>query len=195
MQTNNAEGKTKEEVFCLLLFGDSSSTHAREQYSSTIVAVSNRFCNHESLGWAQRSADNNGMDTLETTYDCHMWLQDNDGNIFDYPDSELCIGCPKKTGQVVKKEWRIDLVEKIQPRIMAIADGVIADLDRSGHDASTVLTAIRGGTSPRDRAHVRAKVLYDNDPTKYKFVIGSLGFVQGDGRVLLGARLVNYGRW
>ena len=87
-----------------MLFGDLSSTHAREQYYSTIVAVSNRFDNRESLGWAQRTADNNGIDTLETTYDWHVWLQDNDRNIFDYPDIELCIRYPKKTGKVVRKE-------------------------------------------------------------------------------------------
>ena len=59
----------------------------------------------------------------------------------------------------------------------------IADLDKSGNDASTVLSVINAGTFPRDRAHVRAKVLYDSDPTKYKIIIGSLGFVQDNGRV------------
>jgi hypothetical protein len=181
VQLNN-EGKTKEEVFHLL-FGDSSSTRAREQYYSIILELSTHVDDRESLGWAQRTADNNGIDTLETTYDWHVWLEDDSGNIFDYPDSELCIGCDKKTDQVVRKEWRKDLVQKIKPRIMAMADGVIADLDKSGHDASTVLSAINAGTFPRDRAHVRAKVLYDSDPTKYKIIIGSLGFVQDNGRV------------
>jgi|NorSeaMetagenome_1021524.scaffolds.fasta_scaffold29062_1 hypothetical protein len=175
----NAEEKTKDEVF-RSLFGDSSITPARERYYSAVTAISNHVNVREKSGWAPRSADDNGIDTLETTYDWHVWLEDKDGNIIDYPDNELCVGCPYKTEQVVRQEWRKDLVKKIQPRIEESASKVISDLERVGRYA---FTEIARGTFPLDRAHVRAKALYDQDPTKYKFVIGSLGFVQSDGRV------------
>ena len=78
----------------------------------------------ECAGWAPRTTDDNGIDTLDTTTDYHVWLEDKNGNVFYYPDNELCIGCHYKTDNVVGQEWKGDLVRKIGPRIEATAEDI-----------------------------------------------------------------------
>ena len=81
----NADGKSKWELYHLL-FGDRTETAPRDTYYNAIVKLSKRLNERDIAGWAVRSTDDNGIDTLQTTDDYHVWLEDTDGTVFDYPD-------------------------------------------------------------------------------------------------------------
>lgn len=178
----NAVGKSKWELYHLL-FGDQTETIPRHTYYNAIVKLSDRLNERELAGWAVRSSDDNGIDTLQTTDDYHVWLEDTHGTVFDYPDKELCVECQYKTDKIVRQEWREDLVGKIAPRIEAWALEVIRLNINLGTDERGLLEHIMRGTFPPNMANVRAKVLYNANPGRYKQIIGSLGFIQGDGRI------------
>ena len=74
-------------------------------------------------------------------------------------------------------------MRKITPRIEACALEVIRVNTNLGTDEKALLEHIQGGTFPPYMANVRAKVLYNANPGIYKQLIGSLGFVQSDGRI------------
>jgi len=102
------------------IFGDRHKTPARARFLLAIMELNNMEEAVEEAGWnGPRSMANNGIDTLETTRDYHVWCVDKDNRdkVVDYPDNQLAPSSPRKTDHVVRQAWPRDLDEDIRPRL------------------------------------------------------------------------------
>ena len=160
------------------LFGDRRVSPQRLRFLSAAVT------NGELLesGWTPRSRANNGIDTLANTTDYHVWCVDKTGRVFDYPDDQVASNCTRKTNTIVRKAWSNELDEGIRPRLEQLAQTNIQQLIREKGSKDALMRAIEDNTFPRAHCLARAYLLYESNPSEYKVVIGSFGFVQSDGK-------------
>ena len=94
------------------IFGDRHETPTRARFLLAAMELGNI----KDAGWnGPRSMANNGIDTLDTTKDYHVWCIDKDDRdkVVDYPDYQLAPSSPRRTDRVVRQAWPIDLAEGI----------------------------------------------------------------------------------
>lgn len=166
---------------CEQLFGDRIVTPARTRAYNAMRS----FGQVEQHGWdGPRREANNGIDTLENTKDYHVWVEDleNDGVILDYPDDQIARGSEFRTNRIVRRAWRSELADAIRPRLEREAQVWIRrHLDSYG-SRERMMDAIQQNRFPVAHCLPRAFFLHESNPSKYRIVIGALGFVQTDGR-------------
>lgn len=166
---------------CEQLFGDRNVTPARTRIYNAMRTLGQI----DQMGWTgPRREANNGVDTLETTKDYHVWLVDleNDGAVVDYPDDQLARGSEFWTNRIVRRAWSNELADAIRPRLEREAQiWIRRHLDNYGSRES-MMHAILQNRFPTDYCLPRAFFVHASNPSKYRIVIGALGFVQTDGR-------------
>ncbi len=162
------------------IFGDRHETSARARFLLAIMELGNV----EDAGWnGPRSKANNGIDTLETTRDYHVWCIDKDDGdkVVDYPDNQLAPSSPHRTDHVVRQAWPRDLDEDIRPRLEQESQMRIQLLiNIMGRE--NLMNSIQTNTFPLQHCLERAYLIHGSNPSKYEVVIGAFGFVQSDGR-------------
>lgn len=122
--------------------------------------------------------------TLEGTHalsniDYHAWCVDESNNICDYPDSQIYHG-PYGTTNIIRRPWDADLVAKFLPYLETLFD---AFQQMHPKTKEQHLRDIENNTFPQNNCYARAKILRDSNEKKYALVVGSLGYVQDDGRI------------
>lgn len=166
---------------CEQLFGDRNVTPARERVYNAMCQMGSV----EQAGWdGPRREANNGVDTLDTTKDYHVWLEDLENNeaVVDYPNSQLARGSEYWTNNIVRHEWSNELADAIQPRLEREARIWIQRLTQTYGSKDKVMEAIMENRFPVDHCLPRAFLIHESNPTRYRIVIGALGFIQADGR-------------
>ena len=124
----------------------------------------------------------------QTSLDAHMWLEDQNGNVFDYDDETLKNISAYGTLKIVRKEFPKDLQKQLVPYILQIQENVRKNfgLDSLCLDSRPLLSQLFN-TVPGHcfmRATMELKKMKKNNPkNQYKVKVGSLGFVQPDGHV------------
>lgn len=127
-------------------------------------------------GWSPRHEFDPGMVT-----DFHAWCVDEKGIVHDYPDDQLEKGtyC---TPLLVRRPWDVTMIVKALPHIEKLTQEIF--FDKNAHLSNAeLLIMIENNTFPEGHAYARAKVLRDSRPDRYALVLGSLGYIQPDGRV------------
>ena len=166
---------------CEQLFGDRNITPTRTRIYNAMRALGQI----DQMGWdGPRREANNGVDTLETTKDYHVWLVDleNDGAVVDYPDHQLARGSEYWTNNIVRRAWSNELADAIRPRLEREARTWINHHLDSYGSRERMMHAIQENRFPIDHCLPRAFFVHESNPSKYRIVIGALGFVQTDGR-------------
>ena len=163
------------------IFGDRLETPQRTRFILASTGVGSIV----EAGWIGPRADaDNGIDTLTTTKDFHVWCIDReDGDkIMDYPDHQLAPRCPFISDHVVRRAWSDELVEGIRPRFERESPHYIEHLINEKGSADNLLAAMEDDTFPLYHCLARAYFLHSRNPSRYEVVIGAFGFVQSDGR-------------
>ena len=110
----------------------------------------------------------------QTSLDAHMWLEDQNGKVFDYDDETLKNVSAYGTLKIVRKEFPKDLQIQLVPHILQIQEN-----DQKNFGLNRQLFNTVPG-----HCFMRSKLEKKNNPkNQYKVKVGSLGFVQPDGRI------------
>lgn len=111
--------------------------------------------------------------------DYHAWCVDENNNVCDYPDDQLEQGT-YYTENIVRRPWDAHLVAQFLPHLEELFKEFRKIYPkRIDHH----LNDIQNNTFPQGNCYARAKILRDSDKQKYALVVGSLGYVQSDGRI------------
>ena len=107
-----------------------------------------------------------------------MWLEDQNGNVFDYDDETLKNVSAYGTLKIVRKEFPKDLQKQLIPYILQIQEN-----ERKTFGLNRQLfNTVPGHCFMRTKLELK-KMKENNPKNQYKVKVGSLGFVQPDGHI------------